>query len=1668
MTFIDDYALLGFWPLDEPSGTPYWYNRAPRTANGAISGIPFDFSVVRLLSDNTARSARAGWPGYDTAPILESGTTYAGLRVQGRYEFDGAGTLENYADKYLCLGDGSFPHRRFGVPPDITQSGWTVGFWILPQSDGWWDLIETVGLPFGQTADRHLARAHGIVSKMSQDIGFTMGISGQMNAGAQFASDFEGGDHQLRAFIHTFGGDASAGGADTIHLTTPIESGRPTHLTAVFKAEDASADTYSVSLYKDGGLAGSGQYTETTDTHKMCVPAGATTALFSDIPLTIGANTEEFAASVDSHNRSTGWNHIVSGVYWFERPLWQPEVADLAGAGGMQPSEGSHGLLGLEKPVLITDPKLVTYVNFQGPGFIDASRLHLPLLGQQDESCVVTNVVNCPGPFDRGGAVNVQNSSTIGYGTLSGVSNALTNHRSFSICFHASPDNNVSLYTQNLLCTQGAAGNVEADVFGGAYGSFQMNLGTLGSKVYPRVRLYERGAQDETIELKGNTGGDLWRRVYSHYAFVYDDQTQGAAFYFNGALQESGTLTHSFADHMTRMAGSGYPIYFIGGVLGDGPTTNSPIDFVTTGGKDSAISEICIMGRPLEPQEVRFMAVSGIDTTPLSLTIHDPRLRGYWAGTETANHIIPDRSTVFQDLQAPLVGSISELLWQHSIYDGGEADSLTPFFETDWFSRVRTTPPELLSYGGLGMTSGAWSVQGGSTGGKQSTAVTVTDRKTSYGNIQDRFNLSYDDRDQSCQHFHEEWIMSYEVTPSGNIPKIFDPWSKTGDPSLNCILHAYHEGITDGHACWLTSINADNPDPHGQDAGTGPSGVTVVFGGTDAGATVTVPSISGNIAFGVPSRILIHARSAEPYVVQASNAPNDTLLSMYIDGEMVARRFVDTRFSYLWSNETPNTVLDNWLLEFGGIAVENTTIAQVTVREAGFGDIYMRNAFVMRGRFTQAEVDSLATNGIDVAPSIDNYTNNQGRETTTVSITHSDLEAYYRFAGGQSGAVDLSAKAQHPTHLSRDVVEDGNGTFGSFPGADNSAFNLRYVPGPLAANDINVQCSGITYATDKPTADTGNVAPFVASGVAFETPHLGFTICFLYASRQAVGGTQVRVPISFGGTPGTYNTHEDRDCSWAVAFDSQENLVLHVSTDGTMAFDPLVSAAFRDGSIRCGLYNAKIIEHDEMLNQYKKGAFAPSHLDAWAHYAFSYDPAGAGTLKAYMNGVMLNETSMGGRALRQPDDPTLRMISFLAPQQFGWEWETVTTDEDGVLSDFAYFSAPITDEEVRYIAYNGIVTAFSTDASGIIGGFSYGQDTGSGIVGGYVQTQDTGSGIVGGFELGSIEASGIIGGFASGVTVTTGLIGGYLQSLDTGSGLFGGMVLASEIGSGIVGGYIQSQDLGSGFFGGHTFGVFIGSGLLGGMAFGSILASGTIGGMTIGSLVSGEDFDAYYVVKAVARQDFDAQLEATTTLSTNFDAAVTVFQEEATPLVEIIIPGQTIEGLAPPFNQYFIGKASGTQDKTIANTKWDFGDFTPTVTTPESGAGCYPVQHHFATSGFYVVRFTAIDSDGVHNSATRFINAASGIPEALISLSGVPQIGEAALTVAFAMATEALPPDVSITTKLLTFDDGKTTTSLSPVHSYTEPGIYRPVWCVRDSRGFIWCDSLDPGIDLLK
>jgi hypothetical protein len=574
--------------------------------------------------------------------------------------------------------------------------------------------------------------------------------------------------------------------------------------------------------------------------------------------------------------------------------------------------------------------------------------------------------------------------------------------------------------------------------------------------------------------------------------------------------------------------------------------------------------------------------------------------------------------------------------------------------------------------------------------------------------------------------------------------------------------------------------------------------------------------------------------------------------------------------------------------------------------------------------------------------------------------------------------------------------------------------------------NLDVKASGISYIGNAPAADTSTSAPFAVSGAGFNSPRDGFSVGFWYAQRDAPASIlDSALIVSYGKVPGAFNDNTNVSAGWAVYVDDNANIKIGISIDGTLNLEPDVAAS--TGNIRCGLERSSVDATPDFIDNFRRGQTLPGHIDAWNHFAWTYDPSGSGVVKCYFNGGLVDQRDMLGQKPNQPDFHG-RIMSIFGGLVGDWDWtDDDILDEHGALTDLFYFSRILTEKEVKYIAYHGIAAApVATVASGLIGGYIAGQNTASGLLGGYIRGQTDASGIIGGYIVGSTASSGFIGGYVSGINPpASGLLGGYIAGSTAGSGLLGGLILGSQTASGLLGGYI------------------------------------------LGGLSGNLEFDGIFNVAVITAQDYDAITQILQVNNEDFDAKVVVFEDECQPIIDIQVPVNNISGLAPPFNQYFIGKASGVQNKTITKTRWRFGDFTPPVEVSESGAGCYPIIHTFAQSGFYIVKFEAIDSDGIHASATRIINAASGISPVFIALSGIPQAGNAALTVDFTTTIASTPPGVSILTRLLDFDDGQTTIALNPTHTYNELGVYNPIWCVRDSRGITWCDSLDAGVDLL-
>jgi len=1689
---IDDGSLVGFWPLHEPSGAPSWKNYSPARA-GHPSGLSFDMHVHVADSQGTPATdtMSSPWPGQEIVFNLESGVTYRGLKLRGENDRIVSGASDPFSN-VLVLGNGSRHHRNDTLSKTIAGSGFTAGVWVYPQSDGWTDVVGSAGwLPSATDPWEKLnARVHPVMGQFGADIGWWIGVSGELAGAAQFNNSEFGGPHTLAGYAHV---DVAFG--EVARMSSPIEAGRYTHLT--FSFEYVDSDFNVIKFYKDGNLV-----TQATTTQDLVLGS-----IVGNYPLVLGAGTDG-ASSTDSYEFASGWGHLVSGVYHFRRVLSDSEVLDLHQCGGLQYDIGLHDH---NTAIEITDSNLVAY--YEGKNYItvDASANHYNLTSQLDPGD--QNMwTNAPGPFNTSRNFNASIASdqlAMPSGACYDIAEAaggFTIAGRFQLRGVTNGRDECMMFSWGSVGTSINSSGTTTSLTGASMG-FALSYFPFNGGDHVTAEVWPRGFGEDSVLMRAE-GRDMTRGVDVHYGFIYDRASMGVALYVDGYEAASGTLEFDLQDQLYKLAGSGYPLMFMNGVTDDLQNSATSKGVFGDGGVGSTIGATAVLSRPVRADEMRAMAQSGITTSSLWRTPHDPRLLGYWpCDTFDLGDVFAseDRARSMSPVLGHLVRGHSETKWDRVFPHNNDQTIFrndgTAY--TDLFTGETRAPDELQqTFGNLGITSGVFCTQGFSTFASFNNTNNATVRNTPF-NLSARYRPATESPVLQPQSMHE-WLVSFEVTPSGNIQPL-----EMSDQTDNLQQRFFNsrifnigdmgDGTSDGELyAMLTSIHATDPDPAGADALTGPSGVTIVFASrnTDSAAGHE-PLISGTLSYGIPNKVLFHMKFPEPYAFNQytiGSAPID--ITLWIDGEKVnARRGPATDLD-LWSDITLPGTTANWLPQFGGYAGTDSIIEAVD-DDAGLGEIYMREIFIMRGIFEKSEVEALAVSGIQ-NPSIPGFVSQL--PTTQVSIADSNLEGYWRFNGfdgnvgqmtqspGGSGTTDLSFKANHLDAIAQRYWENEQ------TGVETAEL-VRAIPGPHLNSDLGVQCSGFHFQSDSAlTANSTDQLPiFAVSGAAFDTPYEGFSVGFLMAKRNfALPNNGADVFMCYGAltstTAGTITaTDRSPDRGWAIYSDDNESYKMTISLGGNMYLDTGNNTS-KSGQITAQVVPFTYSPSDlRSFNTYSQGQSVSPSVAFWDHYCWVYDPQpnqGSG-LRMYLNGVLVDQQKVNayasdGEQLQNPFNglpirpqvplnPAHRMITFKTHQQSEttpWTFfQTNMADLESVFTDVCYFSRVLTEPEVRYIAMNGIDNAVGTETSGIIGGYVHGQDTGSGIVAGYLQGQDTGSGIVGGFVDGSIQVSGIIGGFVSGVVFGTGHIGAYVQGLDFGSGHIGGYLTGSEIVSGVFGGLMRGGDVGSGMIGGYVVGSTPGSGILGGYIQGSIQASGMIGGWMLGGLQGNLQFDTSYTVQAIAAQDFDAILEARQENTSDFDAKLIVFQSEQPPEVGIIIPGDTVTGLVPPFNQYFIGKASGLQGKSITQTRWTFGDLSPTVSVAESGAGCYATQHRYASSGIFIAKFEAIDSNGIHNSATRIINVASGIPEVIVTISGVPRSGNASLIVDFDTNVDSLPPGVGVSTQLLLFDDGQTTTAFNPTHAYTQPGIYKPVWCVRDTRGFLWCDTLESGHD---
>jgi hypothetical protein len=879
--------------------------------------------------------------------------------------------------------------------------------------------------------------------------------------------------------------------------------------------------------------------------------------------------------------------------------------------------------------------------------------------------------------------------------------------------------------------------------------------------------------------------------------------------------------------------------------------------------------------------------------------------------------------------------------------------------------------------------------------------TSAANKRTSSVSNPFRYRPVADDRDIYSQHIINHYIVAFEVTPSGTIPATPDGSTDVN----NCNLLVWGEPSTnDRLISYLTTED-----------GVG-SGIVIRFDTRDA--TVQQNLIQASIPYGYPSRIAFVASPVTPYDNLASHQTNNIQVSIYVDGALVNTVQHQSNTANIWSDASVNSLtIMEWILSIGGRPVHEAQSSHIAL-DGGLGDIHMRNISIWTGAMSQNDINHIVVSGVRSSPLIE-YSDDVNLDPVTTADPN--LKGYWRFAGEspQSGVLDLSISANNLENLAQSMQEQIGGS--SFSNADNTSDNILFIPGAFVNSAHPLHGSGITYASNPPSLAANSIAPIAVSGTDFNSPNAGFTFGLWVAGREVVAFNATSFITAYGPVPTTALSTSWVDASWGLAIDENEDIQFYLSKDGRMPTDASSSTEL---VTKCTITRGNFVP-SRTFDIHREGSYGFGHLDSIQHLIYSYD-ASANIIKGYLNGEHVATADVDPSGFHVPLSVDSRIITFLNHQEGApWTFGVAQDAPDVIIFEPFYFNRPITDSEAKSIALNGISDPVTTDVSGIIGGFLHGSDNITGTIGGYTRGQDTGSGIIGGY-LDAVDAR-------------DGTIGGYLQSIDNISGIIGGYLTATDFSSGIIGGFIHS----------------------------SSVVSGVVAGYITAGLIGNVLFDGSFAVKSLASANFDASLQVLASQNASFDASIEVFKSETPPSISIIVPSEDVNDVLAPYSQYFVGQAIPANGKTISRATFYFSDFTGKVVVAESGSNLYALNtdHVFSQSGVYVVRFSAIDSEGIHNSAIRVINLSSGIAPVEITLSGVPEAGNAPLSVQFTQQQESVPDGVGIVANLLDFDDGITTISLNPVHVFTEPGIYRPIYIVRTSQGFIFSDSLNVGVN---
>ncbi|MUH36919.1 PKD domain-containing protein [Zobellia amurskyensis] len=158
----------------------------------------------------------------------------------------------------------------------------------------------------------------------------------------------------------------------------------------------------------------------------------------------------------------------------------------------------------------------------------------------------------------------------------------------------------------------------------------------------------------------------------------------------------------------------------------------------------------------------------------------------------------------------------------------------------------------------------------------------------------------------------------------------------------------------------------------------------------------------------------------------------------------------------------------------------------------------------------------------------------------------------------------------------------------------------------------------------------------------------------------------------------------------------------------------------------------------------------------------------------------------------------------------------------------------------------------------------------------------------------------------------------------------------------------------------------------------------------------------------------------------------------------------TTEGEAPLEIQF--KGSSSTDDKAVKNYFWDFKDgSTSTSSNP---------PHSFTKKGTYNVILTVTDDEGLKDSETIAIIITETENEAPVAVaSGSPLTGYAPLKVELKAYNST--DDKEIKGYFWDFNDGSTTTTKNPSHTFADPGTYQVELSVKDEEGLTHATTIE-------